>query len=161
MLSLRAPKVTSYFIKHVDVRSLRVRPGEEGIKVKIGAFAGNALGISTEEMFLGPAAEKIRAYQEKPINVPKYSIERLPAVSKDPTKGESFLNFSAAVSVGFSLVKTIANLHNTEDLTPLIYIIFGVSLYFGTMLFANHRRQLTDNLLHYFVEANPQPVKPE
>jgi hypothetical protein len=164
MYSLKIPKVTGFFIKHVDCRNLKI---EKETNVRLSILARRDLNLP-KEANLSAALEKIKLYQE--IYPAKYKLENLNDNISKVTVGEKlFGSGSIALCAGLLLSFIGANFgaifgqHPPSNHVELVHLFFEGTLFsasaLGTTIGIYHsRRNAAYDLLHYFGGAEKQPV---
>ena len=156
MITLRAPKVTKYFIRHVDCRSLKV---EKETKVKLSLSAMWSLGIEKNMESLNVVLGKIQGYQT--LHPAEYKFKDLKDKINDCTAGELLgIGFSGSAGIGPVISDVAINLIHGYDMSDVFSLRNAITLFMGatvSLLTAGlfiARRNSAKELLNYFVEAN-------
>lgn len=159
MYSLKMPKVTGYFIRHVDCSNLRV---ETETNVRLSHSARRALGVHKQEN-LNVVLGKIQGYQM--LHPAKYEISNLDIGIPKASQGEAFgFMISVPLLIEHALTGVVAgatflfsehhNLDHVNFLPFLATALASVTLFGITSGIYSSRRNAACDLLHYFVEAN-------
>jgi hypothetical protein len=154
MISLSIPRVTKYFIKHVDCRNLIV---EKDTMVKLSFSARNALGLQKKENSLNAVLEIIQTYQTlHPVN---HEFKVLKAREFKATRN-NIRHLTTGEGLGYCwgiggpcgsvIIDTLSNMKLSFTLSSFFFLLAGLSVLGITRGIYSSRRNSTYDLLHYF-----------
>jgi hypothetical protein len=155
----KVPKVTKYFIRHVDCSNLEIK---KETQAKLSFSERRALGIQTNQQDLKSILWKIQDYQK--LNPAKFEAGNVAAGISKATVGEKlFGSGSIALCAGLLLSFIGANFgaafgqnppSNHVELVHLFFegTLFSMSSLGITMGVYSSRRDSAKELLNYFVK---------